>query len=135
MYVCTYVDLDFYWPAKLHCLLYGPRTWKRLPAALQSPELTQLIQAPAQGVPVTGAGDSCIVRRRPALSNQIKSNLFVIVTVRRVWRRLQIHLHSILILTIKQVSDVAIEPARRAASRQTCYKQRCTLTVINLRPN
>jgi len=27
------------------------------------------------------------------------------------------------------------EPARRAASRQTCCKQRWTLSVINLRPN
>ena len=33
----------------------------------------------------------------------------------------------------KQVSAVADEPARRAASRQTCCKQKWTLTVINLR--
>jgi len=34
-----------------------------------------------------------------------------------------------------QVSAVADEPARRAASWQTCCKQRWTLNVINLRPN
>jgi len=32
----------------------------------------------------------------------------------------------------EQVSAVADEPARRAASRQTCCKQKWTLTVINL---
>jgi len=36
---------------------------------------------------------------------------------------------------VKQVSAVADEPARRAASRQTCCKQRWTFSVINLRPN
>ena len=35
----------------------------------------------------------------------------------------------------EQVSAVADEPARRAASRQTCCKHRWTLTVINLQPN
>jgi len=35
----------------------------------------------------------------------------------------------------KQVSAFADEPARRPASRQTCCKQRWTLSVINLRPN
>jgi len=34
-----------------------------------------------------------------------------------------------------QVSAVANEPARRAASRQPCCKQRWTLSGINLRPN
>jgi len=34
-----------------------------------------------------------------------------------------------------QVSAVADEPARRAASRQTCCKQRWPISVINLRPN
>jgi len=36
---------------------------------------------------------------------------------------------------IIQVSAVAGEPARRAASQQTCCKQRWTLSVINLREN
>ena len=35
----------------------------------------------------------------------------------------------------EQVSAVTDEPARRAASRQTCCKQRWTMTVINLRLN
>jgi len=35
----------------------------------------------------------------------------------------------------EQVSAVADEPARHAASRQTCCKQRWTLSVINLQPN
>jgi len=35
----------------------------------------------------------------------------------------------------QQVSAVADEPARRAASRQTCCKQRRTLSVINMRTN
>jgi len=39
------------------------------------------------------------------------------------------------VLCSKQVSAVADEHARRAASRQTCCKQRWTLSVINLRPN
>jgi len=30
---------------------------------------------------------------------------------------------------IQQVSPIADEPARRAASQQTCYKQRWTLSV------
>jgi len=38
-------------------------------------------------------------------------------------------------LRIEQVSAVADEPARRAAPRQTCCKQRWTVRVINLRPN
>jgi len=37
--------------------------------------------------------------------------------------------------TFKQVSAVADEPPRRAASQQTCCKQRWTLSVINLPPN
>jgi len=36
---------------------------------------------------------------------------------------------------VVQISAVADEPARRAASRQTCCKQRWTLSMINLRPN
>ena len=36
---------------------------------------------------------------------------------------------------LAQVSAIADEPARRAASRQTCYKQRWMLDVINLQPN
>jgi len=35
----------------------------------------------------------------------------------------------------KQASAVADEPLRCAASRQTCCKQRWTLSVINLQPN
>jgi len=35
----------------------------------------------------------------------------------------------------KQVSAVADEPARRAASRQTYCKQKWMLGVINVRPN
>ena len=35
----------------------------------------------------------------------------------------------------QQVSAVSNESARRGASRQTCCKQRWTLSVINLRPN
>jgi len=35
----------------------------------------------------------------------------------------------------RQVSAAADEPARRAASPQTCCKQRWTLSVMNLRPN
>ena len=42
---------------------------------------------------------------------------------------------EIVTLIYDQVSSVADEPARRAASRQTCCKQRWTLSVINLRPN
>jgi len=38
------------------------------------------------------------------------------------------------VLCSKQVSAVADEHARRAAPRQTCCKQRWTLSVINLRP-
>jgi len=35
----------------------------------------------------------------------------------------------------EQVSAIVDEPARRAASRQTCCKQRWTLSGINFRPN
>jgi len=35
----------------------------------------------------------------------------------------------------QQLSATADEPTRRAASRQTCCKQRWMLRVINLRPN
>jgi len=39
------------------------------------------------------------------------------------------------VLNLEQVLTVADETTRRAASRQTCCKQRWMLSMISLRPN